>query len=597
MKRILSLALIVAVAFSAIGLASHPAAAQSSSSPAMLMPADTAVYAEVNTGKLTDSINMIVGILNKAGLPVTADQAFNHIDQGLTQALQHKVSFQTDIQPWLGDRAAFGIEINDAMIQNPSAKTQPPVLAIVNVKDDAAADKFLTDTLNSIQQKGVSFTKTTDQVNGQTATLYANEFFKVTLAHLPGELALGTTAAINNMLDVVKNNKPTLGADAKFQKTMALLKPDSNFTLFVSPSALKLAAAGYINAMRSFNFGSLTGTPMPTPPALSNLMQQLNVLDVYNGIVLGLRASGKTFAFDLGESYDPAKLSTFASQYGFSAADMTLQPLSGKLAAQIPSKAVGVLIGSNLGHFYQLFRKELNAFSAMPTMSARQKQQFDQIQRGLAQFEQALKSNFNLDIDQDVLSWLGGDFGLYSVLNPNGDMATLSHGQFPFDTVLIVSASDSAKAQSFVDKLNAGLPKLGITPATAGTGLYTLPVGKQVKLGYGVSNGAFLLTTSGTLNLASAATAGTDSLSSGSTPWKNATANLPSNVTELGFLDLSQIGSYIQGITAAHASNTSNADQGTRMGLALFNEFESALFYSTAPDTGSAVASFQLNLK
>ncbi len=597
MKRILSLALIVVVAFSAIGLASHPAAAQSSTSPAMLMPADTAFYAEVNTGKLTDSLTMLVGILNKAGLPVTMEQGFAGLDDALTNALGHKASFQTDIQPWLGDKTAFGIEVNDAMIQNPSAQTQPPVLAILSVKDDSAADKFLNDTLASIQKQGVTFTKTTAQVNGQTATLYANQFLKVTLAQWPGELALGTATAINNMLDVAKGNKPALGADAKFQKTMALLQSDSNLMLFVNPSVIKLMAVGYISAMRSIS-ANLTGTPMPTPIAMGSMMQSLNALDAYNGIALGLRASGKTLTFDMAVSYDPTKVAALMTQYGFSGLDLSSQPLSGKLASQIPSKAVGVLTGTNLARAYQVIRLELNAMSAMSNLSARQKEQFAQIQRALTQFEQGLKSGFNIDIDQDVLSWLGGDFALYNVLNPNGDMATLSHGQFPFDTVLIISASDPVKAQAFVDKLNAGLPKLnlGVTPTSAGNGLYTLAVGKQVKLGYGVSNGAFLLTTAGTLNLANTAASGTDTLSTGSTAWKNATANLPSNVGAIGYLDLSQVSTFIQGMMAAHASSSSN-DQGTRIGLALFNEFESALFYSAAPDKGSAIVSFQLNLK
>src|SRR5690349_10975692 len=101
--------------------------------------------------------------------------------------------------------------------------------------------------------------------------------------------------------------------------------------------------------------------------------------------------------------------------------DLSFQPLSGKLTAQIPSKAVGVLTGTNLARAYQLIRLELTAMSAMPNLSARQKEQFAQIQRGLTQFEQGLKSGFNIDIDQDVLSWLGGDFALYNVLNPNGD--------------------------------------------------------------------------------------------------------------------------------------------------------------------------------
>src|SRR5579859_674959 len=132
MKRILTLALMVVVAFTAIGIPAHPASAQTTTSPSAFMPADTAFYAEVNAGKLNDVLTMFVGILSKAGVPATADQVYSGIDQALSQALKHNVSFQTDIQSWLGDRAAVGVEITPAMLQGSSGASQPPVLAIVN---------------------------------------------------------------------------------------------------------------------------------------------------------------------------------------------------------------------------------------------------------------------------------------------------------------------------------------------------------------------------------------------------------------------------------------------------------------------------------
>lgn len=596
MKRILTLALMVVVAFTAIGIPSHPAAAQTATSPATMMPADTAFYAEVNTGKLNDVITMFAGILSKAGVPLTADQVYSSIDQALSQALKHNVSFQTDIQSWLGDRAGVGVEITPAMLQGSSGASQPPVLAIVNVKDDARADKFLGDTLNTIQQMGVSFTKSSDHVNNQLVTLYANQFLNLTLAHLPGELALGTTPAVNTMLDDLKNNQPTLGADPKFQKTMALLSSDSDISLFLNPAVIKAGLSAYMAAFSS-SFGSLSGTPAPA--ASNNMQQALNVLDAYNGLAMDLRAANKTLAVDVATSFDSAKLASAMSAFGFSSAATQMQPLSGKLPAQIPSNATFFFSSSNLARIYATIQAEISAMSKQPNLSARQKQQIAQMQQRLTQFEQGLKSAFNLDLAQDVLSWLGGDYGVYGVLDPNSDLSSITHQPFPLDIVLIVSASDVTKAQSFVDKLNAGLKARGLTATAAGTGLYTLTVPSAkgaVKLGYGVSNGAFLLTTAGALAAASAATGGTNTLSTSNTSWKNATASLPSGVTALGFVDLSQIGTFVQGMMAAQSSSSGNQD--TRIAGALFNEFESVLFYSaTAGDGSAGTASLEFNLK
>ncbi|MHB8627813.1 MAG: DUF3352 domain-containing protein [Aggregatilineales bacterium] len=591
MKRILSLALMVIVAFGAIGVASHPATAAPSTRPATLMPADVTFYAELNTSNLTSAVDLFFKLFGKSGIPITEDQLYSQADKALTQVLGRPATFKGDVLNWLGDRAAIGVEITDTLLQSPASNAHFPALAILNVKDDTAADTFLADLFTSVGKHGLSFTQTTDQIGGNTATLYTNAALKLSVARIPGELAVGSDDAIATMIDTLKNNKPTLGADAKFRRTIALLTQDSGLVAYVGGRALQYSVAlAQAAIVKRFPAPSLNlSGPDPTEAAAS-LTFLGNLYKAYDGTALALRGSSRTLAFDLATSIDPNALKNVSGAFGLSAADPGSSALSGKLAGQIPGKVATVFEAANLARDYRLFRDTLQALDKSPGLSPTQKERLDQTIAGFDQFEQGLKDGLDLDINQDLLSWLGGDFAVYSILDPNSELALASNGSFPFDSALIVAASDADKARTFVDKLNAGVAlNFNLHPKAAGKDLYILPVSPRLTVGYGVVDNSFVLTSGGALPTVAGAIGGADVLADRGA-WHSAASQLPQNVLALAYLDLTPFQPYIAQLPNAH-------NPGAQGLAALLNLTQSAVIYSVAPGPGQSVLTFALILK
>ncbi len=590
MKRILSWALIIMVVIGAIGIAPHTVTA-AGTTPAALMPADVTFYAELNTGNLTNTFDLFFKLFGKSSIPITEDQLYSQADKALTQALGRPATFKGDVLNWLGDRAAVGIEITDAMLQTPVANTHFPILVVLNVKDDSAADSFLTDLFASVGKRGLTFTQTTDPIAGKTATEYANAALKLGVVRIPGELIVGSDDAIAALVDTLNNSKPTLGADAKFQRTIGLLSQDNGLMAYVGGRALQYSVAlAQAAIVKRFPAPSLNVTgPDPTEAAAS-LTFLSNLYKAYDGTALALRGSSKTLAFDLASSVEPNALTNIGAATPPASTDQGATTLSGKLAGQIPGNAAAVFEASNLARDYRLLRNTLQALDSSPGLSPTQKDSLDQTIAGFDQLEQGLRDGLDLDIDQDILSWLGGDFAIYSIFDPNSDLALTTNGSLPFDTALVIAASDADKARSFVDKLNAGLGlNFNLHAKAAGKDLYTLPVSPRLTIGYGIVDSTFVLTTGGALPTIAGAVGGADALADRAA-WHTATSQLPPHVTALAYLNLTPFQPYIALLPNARNPAAQSL-------AALLNQTQSAVIYSVAPGAGQSVTTFALILK
>lgn len=591
MRQIVGLALMFLLISSAVGLSTRTATAAPAPTPAQLMPADVTFYAEFNTANLTTTIDSFFKLLNVANLPVTGDQFYGQLDHALTAFLGRPATFKGDVLNWLGGRAAIGVEIPDAVLQSPATNAHLPLLAIVAVKDETAVDAMLGDLFAAFGKRGIAFPQTTDQFGANPVTLYSNSTLKISVMRIPGELAFGTSDAISAMLDTLKNGKPSLAADARFQRTMALLTPTSPLIAYVGERALQYSVATAQAAIvKRFPAPSLNlSGPDPTDTAAS-LAFLGTLYKAYDGTALAVRGDAHTLALDVATSVDLNTLKSVNGALGTVATDQSNATLSGKLASQIPGQTAVVFEASNLARDYRLIRATLAALDSSSGLSASQKESLDQTVAGLDQFEQALSDGLDLDINQDILNWLGGDFALYGIFDPNSDLALASNGSLPFDAALLVSATDADQTRAFVVKLNTELTqKLGLIAKGAGKDLYTLSVSPRLTLGYGVVDSTFVLTTGGALPAVAGAIGGVDLLSERSA-WRNAIGQLPTNVTSLAYLNLTPFQPYITQLSAVH--NPPVQGLGT-----LLSQTQSAVIYSVAPAPGQTVETFALVLK
>jgi len=621
MRKIVSFALFVVLALSAIGFSRTPVAlaATAPASLADLMPANVALYMDVRTANLDQTINTFVDLFRKAGMTVPTD-LYAQIDQALTQGLGHPATFKGDVLSWLGDHLAIGGVITDQMLKDSTtldATTLNQGLVIVDVKDEAAADKFLANVFAVIQKQGLTFNKTTDTINGSSASIYTS-ILSVDVVRFKGYLVIGNAPVVKDMIATLKAKKPTLGADAKFQKTLALLKPDNGLTAYISGRALEyqtnVTQTSLVRTRANISDNllnttatptpeaTLKPTPVPTASAQSKLMQQ--AYRAINGIAFAARQDGKVLALDIATSTDAVAMQALIKAEGLPAS--TLKPrtnLTGKLAAQIPSTAGAVIYGADLASIYTGLRAAFTSVNKLQ-MAQTPGLNLNQAEQGFQNFEDSIKSTFDLDINADVLSWMGGEYALYMNYDKTGDLAVASNNAFPYDSVLLIQATNGAKAKSFVEQINTTFKtQAGLDITTMGApDLFSISGGQSpVRIGYGTAGDTFILSTgSGIKPAADAVNAGQsgDTLAAGKNPiWTHAIAALPSTYQSFLYFDLVQGAQYLD-TTIKTQGTMAGSDPQTKQALAFLNEFESAVIYSNlTTDATSGSVTFALLLK
>ncbi len=607
MKKVISLGLFIVLAFSVVSLSPRPAAA-ATTSLADLMPANVALYADLRTTDLTGSINTLVDLLKKADIPVPTN-LYAQLDQGLTQALGRPATFEKDVLSWLGDHAAVGLTVTNEMMtsatdQKQAGRIQPPMLAILTVKNETGADTFLKDLFAYIEKQGLKFSEKDNSVGGNSAQVYSNALVNISVVRTKGYLVIGNSPAVTDMIDTLSANKATLGADAKFKKTIGLLKPNSGLVMYVGPRLLQYQIISTQTGMRAFN--SMNNSSAATPEATAsvpatNTQAMADAYKAFDGVAVAARADGKELALDVAFSINPDAAKSMASMLGFSG-DMlqnNMKPLTAKLASQIPASAIAVVQGSGLAQIYTRVRESLIAAGKLASsMNNTPGLNADQAQQGFEEFEKGLQDNLGINLKDDVLSWTGGEFALYLTYDKTGDLAVVSNNQWPFDSTLLIATSDTAKANNFVDKLNTALSgQVGIQPVKMGDNLFSVSANSPVRIGYGVTKDTFILSTGSGVKPASDAVKGGDTLASGSNKvWTNATAVLPKEYVQLWYLDLTKVHDYaVAAMQQQSKSAQSNASM--QQGLSLLNEFESAVIYGSAPDATSGVSTLALILK
>jgi hypothetical protein len=611
MKKVLSLVLLVAVVVGAVGFTPANRISAATPSLATLMPADTFLFAEMRTDDLPNALKTISDLLSKASIPANLQ---GDLERTLSQGLGRPATLEKDISSWLGERAAVGVYVPDSAIESLFTRrqsTEPQIEGyfVVSIKDEAAADAFFAELLALGEKTGAKLTRATDQIGDTPVITYADSTGKQIIARWQGYIALGTPS-IAHLLDALKNKKPTLADDRTFQKVIGMLKPDNFATVY---SKMPLSPLGYVvvlglmgpsigavfdEIVRSLNQTpgaqpTAIPTPTPTPTPSPALLDLASTLVSMGATGMGFYGDGKKVAIDFAFAVDPDSLKRVFSILEVPA-DIQLQTpassISLKVADRISNKALGVIIGSGLAQNARngltLARAAARLFDIMDGTGSRSSQG---LETSYAQLESGLKQYFDLDLNQDVLGWMDGDFSLYMMYNPNGDMARA--GQGPFDFALLIDSTDAAKTDTFLTKLNAGLTKTtGSSPTQTDSGLFVFqPSATGPGIGYGLVKNTFLVGNSSGLAAAANAALGDGTLASDAN-WKEATASLPESYQHVWYIDMTKLGAALQD------SASQNGMTGDQRTAAIINLLRSVLLYSTDLGGGSSLTTVELTL-
>ncbi|GEM_PF-1113146 len=621
-KRTLSVVTLLALMLAAVGLGTSPAtatpaAAQAGSPNAKLLPANTALYIDIRTADLDKTVKFVLDIVEKV-TGFRPGNPYEQFDQGLTQFLERPATFQKDVLSWLGDHVTIGLPITDAELDslksNPTMGqvrifNRPNFLAVIAVKDDAAAKSFLGEVIE--KSKGttkMTFTTRTEDVAGTQVTVYDQgglcETTCGSVVLAKGYIIGGLSTAVNNLLASMKAKKPSLADDANFGKLMGALKSDDLATVYISPRFYQVQLAS-MEAMMQMSAGmGMLATPQAagTPEAAGGQMAALRAaLGAIQGQAFAVRMDGKVLSLNVAQSVNLEAISKVAQQLGLPEAMIkgANPPIEGKLVSQIPNKALALVVASGIPNIYQGIQAAMRMAGQMGSQTRGPRTPgFNpaQIEKGFQQFEAALKVFFDLDVKQDILSWMNGEFALYMTYNPTGTLSKLPNGSsWPFDHALLIQTSDTAKTKNFLTKLNAGLEKnaKGTTIKPAGDNLYSLTTNDGIEIGYGLVGDTFLLTTGSGLNIATAAIKGDGTLAN-SPEWKRAQATMLKPTSQIWYVNFAQITPLLKALAELNRNN----DAGSKQALAVLDLLESAsLSGGVMQPDGLSLASLQITLK
>ncbi|NWG17709.1 MAG: DUF3352 domain-containing protein [Chloroflexi bacterium] len=318
--------------------------------------------------------------------------------------------FDAAVRPWLGDTVAIGF----LSLEDMSDSLQEVVIA-AQITDRAAAAafwKYLLDRTNS----------TYGEITDSAYTFYTMD------AEAPEEGGLLIAddvmlLGVGDLRAMLLTREARLNQYPAFADTMALLPADRyNAVIYMDAAAIARATP---DAEMAAGFVGTQGIG-------------LTILDGRSLVIDAVSMAGETSLESL----------------GFNLGGLT--PVDPAFAASIPADASLVTHAANPRALY-------DAVIGLARVSAPNAEEFE---KNLQQIEFAVRGFTGLELEEDILSWLNGDFAVFVTINNDTIQQAIQQtmaGQpslvdtLPVEVGLVVEATDAAKAQALSAALGKAL--------------------------------------------------------------------------------------------------------------------------------------------
>ena len=344
---------------------------EAASGASELVPAGAVMYGEANLKPAGDQRQAIDSILAKfTGGAGAGGKLKDLIEKGL-QKSNAPISFKKDVEPWLGDEAAF---FASGVGQNGRLEATAGLIAT----DDEAKAR------DALEKSAEGKTEKHDYKDVEYLTDSTGEAGAV----FDGFLVLGSEAGVKAAIDASKDG-PTLSADDDYKKATEDAASD-RLGLF------------YVNSPEFVRAARETGTPLPD--SFNKLFQE--------PVVVTADADDDGVVF---EGKVPASLARSFAFFGESS----------DLLRELPADSWLALGQKDLGKLMDFY---VDAFAG--------------IAGGRDAIEGQFKAATGLDLQRDVLSWMG-DFGIFV---RGTSLANL-------DGAFVVQTSDEAASRRFLAAL------------------------------------------------------------------------------------------------------------------------------------------------
>lgn len=432
MTRVLRLILLVAVMLGVLSATAMAAPPADLNVLAAYYPDKTPVFISFRTDDafigtldaLLQRVNAAVPDANIPPLVAALDEAIADSD------LFEGGDFQSVVRSWLGDVASVGVlSLDTAFDEDRSNDDNVPFLFAAQITDRAAAETFWDTTLLNNPNNN-EYERSTEG----DYTVYVPQ----TSSRAEGVVAVGDDVVfVSNLREALPlGGMGGLAASETFTSTLALLpEPDYNLT-------------GY------FNLGGALRKIFTMPEFRSQ-----PGMDMFQSLFdeLPAQALGATILDDRSLTLDIAQpygaIMERMSAMGF---DVTLAgPVDPAFAERIPNGTPLVIHSTGIANAYRQLIQSMNV--QMDMLEGDEAEQMrEELERGLSQLRVAVRAATGLDLDEQLIPALDGDYALYLGLNAGlADAQSMMDimRQLPVEFGIVLEVSDPAVIDGLVNGL------------------------------------------------------------------------------------------------------------------------------------------------
>jgi hypothetical protein len=320
----------------------------------------------------------------------------NELDRGLGQ---NQLSFQKDIQPWLGS-------VMIAVLPSPESQQGqvPKVLVVAGIKDKLAAWNFY----NTVKGK-------------KDLKIQETDYKGIKISEIPQAGKPLYSAVVDNHIllsDIQDNVK--LGIDTSKGNASLAKKEDASKVLSKTIDLQNPIAQVYVPDYGKFIEQTLASgsSPFPLTPELQSQLKAIK------SIAMGVGIDNAGIRFKQAATFDQ---NIIKWEY---------KNTPGKIIGQFPSDTLFLASGEGLSRYWST---AIESYKAIPDF-----------EKGLNQAREQIKQQLDLDLDKDILGWMNGEYALALIPSNQGLLSNVGFGG-----VVLFDTSDRPAAENAFSKLDA----------------------------------------------------------------------------------------------------------------------------------------------
>ncbi|NTU65461.1 MAG: DUF3352 domain-containing protein, partial [Chloroflexi bacterium] len=471
--------LVVVIGAAAAAIANRTAQGQADATT-RVMPANTMFYASLNTH--TDQLPNFNVIADAWKDSKEAKMLASGLELAFTQA---GLSWEEDVQPWLGDRVAVGLVdlggMEEARADGDFNYRTPFFLVAAQTKDRAKSDEVLANLRKQLESKiepnGFITTTVGDETHRGIPLVYMTTEYSSFMSETPSQpqdtLAYATVddmivvtssrAQLHQIIDAALDGR-NLSASENFKTVMSTLPDQNAGVLYMDYGQLMPAYFDMITGVSTnapifllceYEAKSKDATPdtdcvkqrqeeeqrrAEQQRQLEEQMQELrDMLQAIGGVGMVMSYEPTGVRFDMAAQYDIDKMPE-----DMRAAYANQTPASGRVFASIPASAIAA-VNLNLQNAQWDQAFDLDQY-------AMQLEQMDVTkEEALAKLAE-LQKLIGVDLKTDLLDLLKGEAAF--IMLPKAEQTQSEFGfSLPFQFAAMFESSDAAKAASSLDKV------------------------------------------------------------------------------------------------------------------------------------------------